>query len=205
MRRADQVADAIARDIRSGLLGAGAWLKQVDLEARYSASRGDVRRALDILAVKHLVQQIPERGFYVLGVDEHRRHELREVRALLEVGTARHIVANATEEALSHLASCAARFRNSLETGDARERYEANHAFHVALTSLCSNKELANLVIELRDRLPTTRLTQWQTLARAQKSANEHFEMIKAIRARDVAGLEELIGRHIEQPDQSDV
>lgn len=201
MRRADEVADAIARDIRSGFLGSGAWLKQIDLETRYAASRGDVRRALDILVVKQLVQQIPERGFYVLGVDEQRQRDLREVRVLLEVGTARHIVENATEQALLDLTSRALRFRTSLENGDALERYEANHEFHVALTGLCSNQELVSLVVELRDRLPTTRLMQWQTLTRAQKSADEHFAMIEAIRTGDVAGLEELIRHHIEQPD----
>ena len=48
----DTIAEAITEDIKSGHFGNGTWLKQVDLEARYQCTRGDVRRALEKLAVK---------------------------------------------------------------------------------------------------------------------------------------------------------
>lgn len=200
MRRADQVAEAIAQDIRSGLLGSGAWLKQVDLENRYEASRGDVRRALDILVVRRLVQQIPDRGFYVLGADERRQRELREVRVLLEVGSAAGIVEAATPRVLDELTVAAGRFRDAVTTGTAVEQYEANHQFHLTLTALCANRELVSLIIDLRGNLPATPLRQWQSVERAQKSADEHFEMIKAIRRGEVGELQNLFRLHIQQP-----
>lgn len=200
MRRADQVAEAIAQDIRSGLLGSGAWLKQVDLETRYQASRGDVRRALDILVVRRLVQQIPDRGFYVLEVDERRQRELREVRVLLEVGSAAGIVEAATPEILDKLTEAAGRFSDAVASGTVVEQYESNHQFHVTLTDLCANRELVSLIIELRGNLPATRLRQWQSVERAKKSADEHFEMIEAIRRGDVNDLQNLFRLHIQQP-----
>ncbi|MDE1994059.1 MAG: GntR family transcriptional regulator, partial [Rhizobiaceae bacterium] len=92
IRRSDEVAEIIARDIRSGALSMGTWLKQVDVERRYRASRADVRRALEILLQRRLVEQIPERGFYVPAPDERRQQELREIRVTLETSMADSIV-----------------------------------------------------------------------------------------------------------------
>jgi len=48
----DTIAEAVTADIMFANFGDGTWLKQVDLEARYQCTRGDVRRALEKLAVK---------------------------------------------------------------------------------------------------------------------------------------------------------
>src|SRR5471032_2499828 len=48
----DTIAEAVTADIMFANFGDGTWLKQVGLEARYQCTRGDVRRALEKLAVK---------------------------------------------------------------------------------------------------------------------------------------------------------
>src|SRR3954471_24485005 len=81
---ADAIAAAIALDIGSGLLGNGAWLKQIDIETRYGCTRTDARRALEALAIRGQIQRIPLRGYFVSVVDGAQRRELVEVRVLLE-------------------------------------------------------------------------------------------------------------------------
>ena len=63
IRRSDEVADVIAKDIRSGVLGTGTWLKQVDVETRYRASRADIRRALEILPAEATGRADPRTRF----------------------------------------------------------------------------------------------------------------------------------------------
>src|SRR5260221_785859 len=72
---AEAISAAIAADIGLGVLGNGAWLKQIDVESRYRCTRADARRALEALAIKGIVQRIPHRGHYVPMIDETPRRE----------------------------------------------------------------------------------------------------------------------------------
>ena len=201
---ADAVAAAIARDISSGQFGNGAWLKQVDIEGRYRCTRADARRALEALALKGAVQRIPQRGYYVTVIDERSHRELVEVRVILETAAVPSIVDQATENDIADLKRLAERFAVSVRRGDAAEKYNANRAFHVRLTQLCQNRELVKLALDVRGHLPATPIAQWRSQARIERSCEEHFMMIEALSARDIARLKHLIAIHIRQPEDDD-
>ena len=200
-RGAEAVSAALAADIASGQLGNGAWLKQIDIEARYRCTRADARRALEALAIKGVVQRIPQRGYYVTVIDEESRCELVEVRVLLETGTVPGIVERATKKDVRDLRRLAADFASAVKQGDIAARYATNRAFHVRFTELCANHELAKLALAVRGDLPTTRIVQWRSQARIEQSAREHMLMIDALADRDVARLTDLIALHIRQPE----
>ena len=198
---ADAIASAIAADINSGLLGNGAWLKQVDIEARYRCTRADARRALEALAIKGVVQRIPQRGYHVTVIDERSHRELIEVRVILETATVPSVVELATATDIDDLQRLAEKFAGSIRHGGAAEKYHANRAFHVRLTEICGNRELAKLALEIRGHLPTTPIAQWRSQARIERSSAEHFMMVEALAARDVAKLVHLVTIHIRQPE----
>jgi DNA-binding GntR family transcriptional regulator len=201
MRNAESVAAAIAADIGAGLLGNGAWLKQVDVEARYRCSRADARRALEALAIRGKVQRIPQRGYYVTMIDAESRRQLVEVRVVLETATVPGIVERVTARDIADLRRLAGLFAKAMKHGDAAEKYETNRAFHVRLTELCSNRELAKLALAVRGDLPATPMVQWHSQARIERSCREHMEIVEALAQRDIATLKALIARHIRQPD----
>lgn len=190
----------MAQDIQSGLLPAGSWLKQIDLERRYGCTRTDIRRALDRLTTRRLVQHIPERGYYVCMPDDHRKQELREIRVILETAMVDFLLEAATPEAVAELRRLARRFADASVTGTHLDRYETNREFHVHLTGLCRNRELAALIVDLRGHLPTTPLMQWHNQARIEQSAAEHFAMVEALAAGDAPRLKALLADHIRQP-----
>jgi DNA-binding GntR family transcriptional regulator len=198
---ADAITSAIAADINSGLLGNGAWLKQVDIEARYRCTRADARRALEALAIKGVVQRIPQRGYHVTVIDERSHRELIEVRVILETATVPSVVELATATDIDDLQRLAEKFAGSIRHGGAAEKYHANRAFHVRLTEICGNRELAKLALEIRGHLPTTPMAQWRSQARIERSSAEHFMMVEALAARDVARLVHLVTIHIRQPE----
>ena len=196
---APDAAELLARDIHSGLFGLGTWLKQIDLEERYGCTRIEVRRALDKLVLKRLVQHIPNRGYHVYQPDQRQSDEIRDVRVVLESAAADSIVENADPAAIGELRALAQRFSDLVFDGTLLEQYEANIAFHVRMAKLCSNRELANLILEFRSRGPSAPLEQWKTRARIEKSSREHFQMVDRVEARDLAGLKALIRVHIRQ------
>ena len=200
---AEAIASAVAADISSGLLGNGAWLKQVDIEARYRCTRADARRALEALAIRGVVQRIPQRGYYVTVIDARSHRELIEVRVILETATVPSVVELATAADIDDLKQLAEKFARSIRHGDAAEKYYANRAFHVRLTEICGNRELAKLTLEIRGHLPTTPIAQWRSQAQIERSSAEHFMMVEALAARDAARLVHLLTIHIRRPDEA--
>jgi len=196
---AEAVSAAIVADISAGLVGHGAWLKQVDIESRYSCTRADARRALEALAIKGVVQRIPQRGYYVSVIDEQSRRELVEIRVLLETATVPSIVERVAARDIRELRRLAKAFSVAARQGDAAAKYETNRAFHVRLTEFCGSRELAKLALAVRGDLPTTPLVQWRSQARIERSDAEHRQMIDALEARDVPKLTRLIAAHIRQ------
>ncbi len=195
----DHVMEMILHDIQTGTLTPGAWLKQIDLERRYSCGRPEVRRALDRLAQKRLVVHVPNRGYHVYQPDGRQAREVAEIRILLETGVAGHIVANARPADIEALAGLSADFDRLLQIGTTLELYEANLAFHHQLLSLCGNLELVNLVADIRQRTSSAPVQQWTTRDRVEQSSREHAQMIDALVSKDEAQLTEVIARHIRQ------
>ncbi|MBB4188844.1 GntR family transcriptional regulator [Sinorhizobium terangae] len=193
------VTDLILHDIQTGVLAPGSWLKQIDLEQRYQCTRPEVRRALDRLAQRRLVEHVPNRGYHVYEPDGRQASEVSEIRILLEAGVAGKIAANASELDVEALRDLASRFDTLILEGTPIELYEANLAFHHRLLSLCGNKELVNLVTEIRQRTSSAPVSQWKTRARIEQSSREHHQMIDAVAAGDGATLKEAIARHIRQ------
>lgn len=194
------VTDLILHDIQTGILTPGSWLKQVDLERRYNCGRNQIRRALDRLAQKRLVEHVPNRGYHVYEPDGKQASEVAEIRIILETAIAGRIVANATESDIRALRALAERFDQFVLNGTILQLYEVNLSFHHHLVSLGGNHELTTIINEIRQRTSSAPVSQWRTRARIDVSAKEHHRMIDAIIARDAETLRQIIIQHISQP-----
>lgn len=194
------VTDLILQDILTGVLPAGTWLKQIDLERRYGCTRPEVRRALDRLAQKRLVEHVPNQGYHVYQPDGRRQSEVSEIRIILETSVADQMIANAIPQNIAKLRQLARHFDEMTLTGTILEHYEANLAFHRELLLLGGNGELVELVSEIRQRTSSAPVSQWRTRARVEQSAREHHMMVDALERRDVNELKRLITIHIRQP-----
>ncbi|MCW3475243.1 GntR family transcriptional regulator [Limobrevibacterium gyesilva] len=197
--RSHSVAERIAQDIQAGALPPGAWLKQIDLERRYGCSRGDVRRALDELVAKRLVQHVPNRGHHVFELDPQRLAQLGQLRAILEAAAADLSYDKADAAALQRLEALAARFEAAVRDGTLLEQHAANIAFHMALLELCPNPELAAMIRETRNRVPSALLSQWPTRGWIEQSIRDHADMIAALRACDRDALRRVVVGHMRE------
>ncbi|WP_457302395.1 GntR family transcriptional regulator [Phyllobacterium sp. P5_D12] len=193
------VTDSILHDILAGVLAPGVWLKQIDLEQRYQSTRPEVRRALDRLVQRRLVEHVPNRGYHVFEPDGRQATEVSDIRVILETAVADKIIANASELTTKKLRDLAHRFDDLIMNGTMIELYEANLAFHRELLALCGNSELVNLVTEIRQRTSSAPVSQWKTRARIEQSSREHHQMIDALVAKDIEELKRVTVLHIRQ------
>jgi DNA-binding GntR family transcriptional regulator len=204
-RSPENLVDVMARDIQAGVFTPGTWLKQIDLEKRYGATRMEVRRALDQLALKRLVRHAPNRGYHVHALDDRQANDIRDVRIILESAAAEGMVQSVKASDLKELRALATRFEELILTGTLLEQYEANIAFHMRLLKLCPNQELVNIALDLRGRGPSAPATQWKTRARIEQSGREHFMMIDALEAGDAALLRRIVTAHIRQTGTDEI
>lgn len=194
--RARAVVQRMERDIALGELGPGAWLKQIDLEQRYRATRMEVRQALDRLAARGLVRHLARRGYRVEDFDPERQAQIMEIRALLEVAAAGQVVGKLAAASLKAMELQARRFRDAVLEGDLAAQEEANLEFHRIMLAPCANRELVGLLFELRARVPIAVTRRRNTVAVLQRSAEHHFEIVRLLRRRDLPALVRLMREH---------
>jgi DNA-binding GntR family transcriptional regulator len=203
--RARTLARTMERDIGLGHLAPGEWLKQVDLEARYGATRMEVRQALDRLVEKGLVKHLARRGYRVEDFDPERQAQIMEVRAVLEAAAAYQVIGLLDEATLAAMEVQAERFRANVLDGTVEEQEEANLEFHRLMLAPCPNRELVALLFDLRGRVPVAVTRRRNTVGLLQRAAEHHFEIIRLVRARDATGLARLMRVHNLTPKAPDV
>jgi DNA-binding GntR family transcriptional regulator len=177
--RVRDLATLIERDITSGRLGAGAWLKQVELEQTYGHSRIDVRQALEHLVERDVVESIPNRGYRVQVFTQERLQNIREIRAILEVSAVNSIVGKADADDVGNLEKLAQAFSDAVASGTATEQEQCNRAFHSRFLCHCNNSELVKMIFDLRDRIPLAVRRENNTSVMLARSAQEHFDMVR--------------------------
>jgi len=183
-------------DIHLGRLGPGSWLRQIDLEAAYNATRLDIRQALDRLVEKRLVRHIARRGYQVEDFDPARVAQVMEVRAVLEVAAAALVIDRLDDTALATMQQHAERFATALESGTVEDQEAANIAFHTAMLAPCPNRELVDLLFDLRARVPAAVIRRRNTMDLLRRGADHHFAIIRLIRTRDLPALQQVMRDH---------
>jgi len=195
------LAEQIARDIHTGRLSPGAWLKQIDVEQRYGFDRPSVRSALDALAKRKLVENIPNRGYRVTEFTPAHIQEILFVRSVLEAAAMELIIdtvpAPIIDATVEKLESRARAFATAMAEETFEEQIQAARLFHIEFWKICPNQELVELILELRERIPASLLRSWRSRPRMEKSVEQHYEMVRALARRDKAELKAISTEHM--------
>jgi len=200
------LAGEIARAIELRGYRPGEWLRQIDLEQTFKATRFDVRSALDELAVRKMIEHVPNRGYRVAEIDMATYRSVRDTRIILETATAPGIIAGVDEAGLARLADYARQFGEAVHSSTRIRQSEINHSFHRLMYSFCGNPILTEMIWSLRDRSRASTITVWTSHQALLNSDRDHHAMLAAIAARDAKTLANLIRHHIDRdtaPSQS--
>lgn len=191
------LAAEIATAIRGGEYRIGEWLRQVDLEERFGATRFDIRAALAELVLRHTVEHVPNRGFRVAAPDRQRVRDTLLVRAMLEVEAALGALPHLDAAALQLLEEKADAFDRAISDGTPGAQSATNLDFHDTLYAFCPNKALVDLAIEVRDRYRMWPLVLWPSMRALRHSAEGHREILAALHAGEAAALAASVRAHI--------
>ncbi|TCR66197.1 GntR family transcriptional regulator [Bosea sp. BK604] len=195
------LAGEIAEAIRTGAYRTGEWLRQIDLEEKFQATRFDVRAALDKLVVLKAIEHVPNRGYRVAEIDSATLRHIREARVAIETATVASIVAAVDASTLGKLREIAERFSGAVQGGTRADWSRINSEFHHLMYHLSGNPIMEELIWNLRDRSRGSDVTVWISHEALQRSDRDHHAMLEALEARDSVRLTELITGHILRND----
>ena len=189
--------ERIRNDILLGHYRAGEWLRLVEIEARYQATRFETRAALANLAAIGLLEHLPNRGYRITVVDEAEARQRMEIRLLLEVPAAELVLRHAAPADHAVLRTLAEHFAWCVENAATAEIEHANHGFHRGFFALCGNDRLERLINEAREGAWPGGWVHWKTVAANRASAADHFALVDALQANDPGALRRAAFRHL--------
>lgn len=203
-RLSDAAYHELRRMIVDGELRRGVRLTERALAKLLQISPTPIREALQRLEHEWLIERRGPRTVVVAGANRRRLRELRVLEAALRGVAARLAVENATDEELEQLARVHA---EAVRVASSRQRRESvlarvvelTQRFHSLLDASAHNPVVAKMIVtatafdfvtrlETIKRLGTDYPVQW---------AQDHGDIVDALRARDADRAEQLMRSHI--------
>jgi GntR family transcriptional repressor for pyruvate dehydrogenase complex len=211
----DEVRDAIAESIRTGVLAPGSQLpSERDLCQQFGVARTSVREAIQGLVVvgvierrgnrSYVVEHLPTVSFDADDLRKRRVRELFEVRQVVEVPIARLAAKRATDDQRGEISELATRFRADMRIEDFRP---LDRAFHWAVAGACGNATLAEVYGKVLESLFASKDLAEMLSARSNRavvrevirgSVAAHRAIAESIAAADWNGVADAAEHHID-------
>ncbi|MFF4759691.1 GntR family transcriptional regulator [Streptomyces sp. NPDC001292] len=190
----ERVTRQLRDDILDGVRKPGSKLVERELAAQMGVSRVPVRDALRVLVAEGLVTPRPRTWAVVREFTPSDIADLTEVRGALEALTFRLAAQRRHRAGLDRLRSNLEEELKAARAGDAVRARRAAADFHETVTSMAANELLSELASTFRSRMRWLLVQHDDLMAIAQ----EHEVLFAAIADRNVALVEQLVAKHLE-------
>ena len=189
--------ERLCEEIRSGKLPPGSRLRETEIAERLAVSRTPVREAIRRLEADGLVDHLPRSGAVVRKLEYPELMELYEMRTVLE-GTAARLAARAASPVeLEELVAINDEMRAAAGRPDVV--IGLNRQFHKLLLDAARNRFLLRAMATVENTLLILGSSSMAKPDRAREAVDEHREVLDALLARDGAGAEAAMRRHMER------
>ena len=183
--------------ILSGVYAAGTELKEKSIGEELGVSRTPVREALRQLELEGLVEMIPNRGAFVVGISMDDIKDIYEMRSRLEGLCAKKAAENRTKEQLSVLEENVYLSEFHYEREHFEQILELDNHFHEMMYEASGSKLLKKTLGDFHHYLERVRKITLSSKERAKHSIEEHKQIVDAIREHDGERADNLAHVHI--------
>lgn len=194
----DRAYDQIKAAIRLGQVQPGQPLAETRLSKQLGISRTPVREALQLLAQEGLVQVIPGRAVTVAAPSLHDVMDAIHVRFLIEPEVARLAAKHISDSLLETLLQAQQGLDYAIETADRPAWSRADNVYHETISAACSNQLLADLALQMRNRVSYLSIDAQGNWERLVICTTEHRHVVEAIARHDSEEAARLMRQHIE-------
>lgn len=185
MTEAVRVHLELRSDIISGELPPGASVSEAELCARYGASRTPVREACRRLQEESLIHIVPFRGYFIAPLTVAEFRNLHEVQLVIDPAAAALAAERATPEQVRSIARWSNYEYHTGQKSSYHTFLEWNQNLHVEIAAASGNEMFAEIAANLQARLIRYFYMVISMDSFGVDLAQEHREIVKAIRARN--------------------
>ena len=195
-----RVFQKIREDILTGVYKEHDELREVSIGEELGVSRTPVREALRQLELEGLVTIVPNKGAYVTGITPQDVHDIYKIRYLLEGLCARwateHITGRQIEE-LEEIILLSEFHLRKKSAEQAEQVSELDGKFHKVLYEASNSRILEHVLSDFHKYVQMARMMSVGAKDRAERSIEEHRDILKAIKDKDPDKAEWLANQHI--------
>lgn len=195
-----RVFETIRENILNGVYKENDELREAALGAELGVSRTPVREALRQLELEGLVKIVPNRGAFVTGITQKDVRDIYIIRSLIEGLCARWATENITDaqvEELEEIILLSEFHLNRGKTEQSNQVVELDGKFHQVLYEACDSRILQHVLSDFHKYVRLARKTSVADRNRAEKSIQEHKEILQAIKDKDAVRAEHWANAHM--------
>jgi DNA-binding GntR family transcriptional regulator len=169
-----------------------------DLARRLRVSAMPVREALHLLQSEGLVVNVPHVGATAAPIAPHAVHEVFTIMEGLEIVAAREAASRLRPEDAAELQAMLGAMDEALGGGAYEKWSELNSRFHLAISAITGMPLLRDMTERVLGQWDRVRRHYFEgvLVPRADTAQREHHELVAAMQARDLAGLETIVRTH---------
>lgn len=192
-----QVHDVLQQAIVRGKLLPKTALSEATISALIDVSRTPVREALAQLADEQLVLIYRQVGTIVAPVRLSLLEEGRFVRSTLECANHVQLVQNITTEQLTEFGQIIQQQRDAVSNGQLDTYSELDELMHRRLFEFAGREHVWIMLEPFKRQFDRVRWLLLGVSGHAERSLQEHEQILAQMAARDVAGLGATVASHI--------
>ena len=187
----------LQRDILTGKLKNGQKLTEQVICEEYNVSRTPVREALRQLESEGLVENILNRGSFVVGLSRQDFEDMFELRKIYEIQAVKWAIERITEEEMDALDETFEFMEFYTLRNDIDKMLTINEGFHQIIYEASHNRMLQQLLSSYQTYLKYLRKDEEYPDDYLATVLEEHRQIFKAFIERDVEAGAEAMERHI--------
>ena len=172
-------------EILTGKLISGQKLTEKVICDKYGVSRTPVREALQKLEMEGLVESIPNRGFFVLGLTQQDYIDMFTLRKIYEIQAITWAIERITDDELDALKELYEFMEFYTMKEDVAKMLIINNNFHQTIYSASHNRMLKNLLSSYQEMLKHVENPAHKKEGYLLEVFKEHKAIFDAFAARD--------------------
>lgn len=195
-----RVFQSIRENILNGVYRENEELRENTIAKELGVSRTPVREALRQLELEGLVKIVPNKGACVTGITQKDVKDIYMIRSLLEGLCARWATEHITEAKIDELEEIILLSEFHLKKRKEEQPQqvtELDGKFHEILYTASNSRILKHVLSDFHKYVRMARKASVTDPERAEKSIEEHKNILQAIKDRDADKAERLANEHM--------
>ena len=187
----------LREDILSGRYAEHEELKEMAIGEEMGVSRTPVREAFRQLELEGLIQIVPNKGAYVVGITEKDVKDIYVMRSLLEGLCARWATEHISKAQMEEMEENVYLAEFHARKGHLNQLADLDNRFHDIMYEACDSKLLEHNLKDLHQYVLRVRKKTLANADRGLQSNEEHKNIMEAIKAGDGGLAERLAHQHM--------